>query len=111
MQYAIIGYTSKPKYPIAKDFSEMSLTEARIIACEKAKKNYEVRIYTKTKGKTIFPWKVLEEIWKGNLNETITNAPNRKMFYCRKYDGKHLNPGEVSPKTGRYTEFANIRIR
>lgn len=89
----------------------MSLTEARIIACEKAKKNYEVRIYTKTKGKTIFPWKVLEEIWKGNLNETITNAPNRKMFYCRKYDGKHLNPGEVSPKTGRYTEFANIRIR
>lgn len=103
MQYAIIGYTSKPKYPVAKDFSEMTLTEARIIACEKAKRNYEVRIYTKNK--------VIEEIWKGNVNDTITNAPSRKMFYCRKYDGKHLNPGEVSPKTGRYIEFANIRVR
>lgn len=110
MQYAIVGYTSKPKYPIAKDFSEMPLTKARIIACEKAKKNYEVRIYTKTKGKSyLFNSKVIEEIWKGNLNDTISDAPNRKMFYCRKYDGKHLNPGEVSPKTGRYTEFANIR--
>lgn len=111
MQYAIVGYTSKPKYPTDKDFSDMSLSKARIIACEKAKRNYEVRIYIKAKSKShLFYCKVLEEIWKGNLNDTITNAPNRKMFYCRKYDGKHLNPGEVSPKTGRYTEFAKIRI-
>ena len=110
MQYAIVGYTSKPKYPTDKDFSDMSLSEARIIACEKAKRNYEVRIYTKTKS-ILDPYKVIEEIWKGNVNDTITNAPSRKMFYCRKYDGHHLNPGEVSPKTGRYTEFANIRVR
>ena len=109
MQYAIIGYTYKPKHLTDKDFFDMSLSDARIIACEKAKRNYEVRIYTKTKNKP-YPYKIIEEIWKGNLNDTITNAPNRKMFYCRKYDGKHLSPGEVSPKTGRYTEFANIRI-